>query len=96
MQGLVRKNDSHKKEEQEIRKLLSFLSLYSKYAVNAKLASTFTGFPVMSDGRVHPSFKIHGTVTGRLSSSDPNGQNIPGEVQDIFIASPGMMLLKAD
>ena len=32
---------------------------------------------VQSDGGVHPSFLIHGTVSGRLSSRNPNGQNIP-------------------
>lgn len=32
---------------------------------------------VQSDGGVHPTFLIHGTVSGRLSSRNPNGQNIP-------------------
>lgn len=32
---------------------------------------------VQSDNRVHPTFLIHGTVSGRLSSRNPNGQNIP-------------------
>jgi hypothetical protein len=31
------------------------------------------------DGRVHPSYLIHGTSTGRLSSTSPNSQNIPRE-----------------
>jgi uracil-DNA glycosylase family 4 len=96
MKSLVRKTPNHVEEEKRIQKLLEFLTLYSKFAVAEKLASTFTGFPVMRDGRVHPSFKIHGTATGRLSSSDPNGQNIPGEVQNIFIAGEGKVLLKAD
>lgn len=32
---------------------------------------------VQNDGGVHPTFLIHGTVSGRLSSRNPNGQNIP-------------------
>lgn len=32
-----------------------------------------------SNSRVHPSFILHGTKTGRISSSDPNSQNFPGE-----------------
>ena len=32
---------------------------------------------VQSDGGVHPTFLINGTVSGRLSSRNPNGQNIP-------------------
>ena len=32
---------------------------------------------VQSDNKVHPTFLIHGTTSGRLSSKNPNGQNIP-------------------
>lgn len=32
---------------------------------------------VQDDGRLHPKFNIHGTVSGRLSSSDPNSQQLP-------------------
>ena len=32
---------------------------------------------VQDDGRLHPKFKIHGTRTGRLSSADPNSQQLP-------------------
>ncbi|MCC7163601.1 MAG: DNA polymerase I [Anaerolineae bacterium] len=54
------------------------------------------------DGRVHTSFNQAGTVTGRLSSSNPNLQNIPvrtelgRRVRGAFIAPPGMVLLSAD
>jgi DNA polymerase-1 len=53
-------------------------------------------------GRVHTSFNQTGTVTGRISSSDPNLQNIPirteqgRRVRDAFIAAPGNMLIGAD
>src|SRR6266542_1517585 len=53
-------------------------------------------------GRVHTSFNQTGASTGRLSSSDPNLQNIPirtdtgKRVRRSFIARPGAMLLSAD
>ncbi len=53
-------------------------------------------------GRIYTSFNQTITATGRLSSSDPNLQNIPvrtevgGEIRKAFIAPPGRMLLAAD
>jgi DNA polymerase-1 len=53
-------------------------------------------------GRVHTSFNQTGAVTGRMSSSNPNLQNIPirtelgREIRRAFIAPPGWVLLSAD
>lgn len=55
-----------------------------------------------SDGRIHTSFNLFGTVTGRLSSSSPNLQNIPsiekdgGRCRNLFIATPGHTLVEFD
>ncbi|MGL4650099.1 MAG: DNA polymerase I, partial [Caldilineaceae bacterium] len=53
-------------------------------------------------GRVHTSFNQAGAVTGRMSSSDPNLQNIPirtdlgREIRRAFVVPPGHLLLSAD
>lgn len=96
MRHLVRKTEKWEQERKDIEKLLVFLREYRKYADAEKLASTFSGFPVGPDGRVHPSYKIHGTATGRLSASDPNPQNFPSDVQDVFVAPAGYAVIKAD
>jgi len=57
---------------------------------------------LLINGRVHTNFKSHGAETGRLSSSEPNLQNIPssGEygklVRNLFVAPPGYKLVVAD
>jgi len=54
------------------------------------------------DGRLHTSFHQAATATGRLSSSDPNLQNIPirtplgAEIRKAFVAAPGQRLVSAD
>jgi len=53
-------------------------------------------------GRVHTSYSLAGAVTGRLSSTDPNLQNIPVRTEEgrkirrAFVAAPGHLLLSAD
>ena len=54
------------------------------------------------DGRIHTSFNMTATATGRLSSTEPNLQNLPvagdlgGEVRKFFSAGEGMVLIDAD
>ena len=80
----------------DILKLRELTKLRSTYLEPlAELADPVTG-------RVHTNFNQTGTATGRLSTSEPNLQNIPirGElgrkVRQAFIAQPGFVLISAD
>lgn len=75
------------------------------YRAKSKLLSTYVEtLPQMTDGegRVHTTFMQTGTATGRLSSKDPNLQNIPvrseegRKIRSAFTAPPGKVLISAD
>src|SRR5713101_1576549 len=80
--------------------------LLIEYRELSKLKSTYVdALPTFINpvtGRIHTSFNQTGAATGRLSSSDPNLQNIPvrtprGEaIRRAFVAPPGALLLTAD
>ena len=77
-----------------------------EYRLLAKLKSTYLDALPQEidprDGRVHTTFHQAGAATGRLSSSDPNLQNIPMRTEQgrairrAFVAAPGMLLVGAD
>ncbi len=72
----------------------------------AKLKSTYADALVEEinprTGRVHTCFSLAGAITGRLSSTDPNLQNIPirteegRKIRRAFVAEPGHVLISAD
>ena len=76
-----------------------------EYRFLSKLKSTFLDgllALMQPDGRVHTSFNQNVTATGRISSTEPNLQNIPvrtelgREIRRAFVASPGRVLVGAD
>jgi DNA polymerase-1 len=77
-----------------------------RYRSLAKLKNTYVDAlpPLVNPktGRIHTSYNQTGTVTGRLSSSEPNLQNIPVRTEEgrairrAFVAAPGHHLLSAD
>jgi DNA polymerase-1 len=90
----------------ELKDQHEIVRLILEYRTLAKLKSTYVDtLPVMvaaEDGRLHTSFNQARTATGRLSSSEPNLQNIPvrgelgREIRRAFTAPPGHLLLAAD
>ena len=75
------------------------------YRMLTKLKSTYAEglLKVISpDGRIHTNFKMTVTATGRLSSTEPNLQNIPvrrelgAQIRRMFVAKPGCLLVDAD
>jgi DNA polymerase-1 len=91
---------------EELRGVHPIIENILEYRQLSKLKSTYVdalpGLINLKTGRVHTSFNQTRTATGRLSSSDPNLQNIPvrGElgrqVRQAFIAPPGSYLLSSD
>jgi DNA polymerase-1 len=80
-------------------------ALVLEYRQLAKLKGTYLdALPLLADSnqRIHTTFNQVGTATGRLSSTNPNLQNIPirtavgREIRAAFIAGPGNLLMSAD
>ena len=77
----------------------------TEYRFLTKLRSTFVDAmlkKITPDGRIHTTLNQNVTATGRISSAEPNLQNIPvrteqgREIRRAFIASPGCVLVGAD
>ncbi|MCR5084768.1 MAG: DNA polymerase I, partial [Succinivibrionaceae bacterium] len=90
----------------ELAPTLDLANLVLRHRTLSKLISTYTDKLQQEisprTGRVHTSFNQAGTVTGRLSSSDPNLQNIPARTEEgkrirlAFTAPAGYTILSAD
>ena len=90
----------------ELAETYELPKLLLEHRTLAKLKSTYTDkLPLMvnpATGRVHTSYHQAVTATGRLSSTDPNLQNIPirseegRRIRQAFIAAPGYKLVAAD
>ncbi|MBN1939183.1 MAG: DNA polymerase I [Candidatus Aminicenantes bacterium] len=91
---------------EELKSLHPVVPLVIDYRQTAKLKSTYAdALPELidpADGRIHTSYNQAVTSTGRLSSSDPNLQNIPARgpagkrFRRAFIPGPGCLFLAAD
>jgi uracil-DNA glycosylase family 4 len=89
---------SHRRTPDEVKETLRIL-------LEARGVSKVNGTYVVglqkritAAGRIHTSYLIHGTTTGRLSSRGPNLQNIPrsGPVKEQFIPRPGHVMVGLD
>lgn len=92
-------------ELEKLRALHPIIGKILEYRELAKLKTTYIdALPALTDkeGRLHTTFNQTGTVTGRLSSSDPNLQNIPiqseygRKVRNAFVADKGFSLVSFD
>jgi DNA polymerase-1 len=107
--GLKKTKSGYSTDVDTLTKLAALHPLPRKlleYRVLSKLKSTYIdSLPGLVDpvsGRLHTSFHQALTATGRLSSTDPNLQNIPTRTEEgrrirrAFVAKPGYVLLSAD
>ncbi len=91
-----------------LEKLINYhpiIELILDYRKDSKLKNTYCdglGKQISDDGRIHTTFKQTQTLTGRLSSAEPNLQNIPvrsekgKELRKFFVAPDGCVLIDAD
>lgn len=92
MKGL--RGDPRQQVEHRIQKSLSALKKLNNLDESI---TTFCKEEMINVPRLHTNFNVHGTSTGRLSSSDPNLQNIPEDTRAIYVPSHrGWKILSVD
>lgn len=78
----------------------TFIHRLREYRGNQKVYTSFIEGTLekMRGGRIHPSFNVNGTVTGRISSSNPNMQQLPtdGGVRGIYVPNFGHKFISSD
>lgn len=94
------------REDKHATKVRRFIHLLQEYRELRKMDGTYAGPDALPSrcrsGRVHPRINNTQVVSGRLSSSDPNLQNIPARtergklIRSCFVAPPGSVLLELD
>ena len=67
-----------------------------QYKDEGKSLDVWFGEKVVTDGRIHPSFKTTGTAVARFSCAEPNCQNIPPHLRHLIVAEDGMELVSFD
>ncbi len=107
-EGVKKNKTGYSTASTELEKLRAdypIVKLIEEYRETFKLKTTYVDvLPglVKSDGRLHTTYRQDVAATGRLSSVDPNLQNIPirtelgARIRDGFIAAPGKRLVGAD
>lgn len=97
---------AHYAEENELARL--FLFYNDVFKKKNDFVDKFRDPEYLIEGRIHTTFKQHGTATGRLSSAEPNLQQVPArskeggdeglatKIRQVFVASPGHSLVVAD
>jgi DNA polymerase-1 len=95
------KKGSTNKEALKDLPQIPFVVVLGQYRKAQKTLSTYVeGIEraIDRDGRVHATYLIHGTATGRLSSRQPNMQNVPRDkhIRNIFQAPPGRTYVELD
>lgn len=107
-EGVKKNKTGYSTASPELEKLRAdypIVKLIEEYRETFKLKTTYVDvLPglVKSDGRLHTTYRQDVAATGRLSSVDPNLQNIPirtalgARIRDGFIAAPGKKLVGAD
>ena len=90
---------------EKLRPLYPIVNEILEYRQYAKLKSTYADGllkEIRQDGRIHTNFQMTVTATGRLSSTEPNLQNIPtrtelgSELRRMFVPAEGCLLVDAD
>ncbi|MDE2101518.1 MAG: hypothetical protein KGL39_30010 [Patescibacteria group bacterium] len=83
-----------------LRNIHPLPALLLRYRAAFKMWSSFikSWEPMIVDSRLHPTFRLTGAVTGRLSCAEPNLQQVPrdGRVRNLITAPPGWTLVESD